>query len=645
VTPPGFFGVEPGRSPDVFVPMLNLMELVPWGFRPANTPSLLEVRGYWWTQVMARLKPGVSEREARARLDGLFQPFVAEALPQADRQSPPHIGLEAASGGLDALRGTYREPLFLMMGMVGLVLLIACANVAVLLLARAMSRRREFALRLSLGAGRGRLVRQLLTESLLMAGAGGVLGIVCAGWTSRALMLLVPAARRPQLATEIDLSTLAFAAAISFVTAILFGLAPAILSTRVDLLPAMKQSGSGAVTSEHPATKAWSTAFVVVQIALSLVLLIAATLFVRTLTNLQRQSLGVDDRRLLVFGVDASQNGYTGDRLANLYMDVIKRLAAVPGAEAASAARLRLFSGWVSNGSITIPGVAPKASMILNTNAVGPDFARTTGMRMIAGRDIAWSDIEGKRRVAVVTEEMARHFFDDLNVVGRRFSTGNTYDASTDYEIIGVVSNAKYTQVRGGFPRTAYVPFNANRGVLRGLYFHVRAAGDPIALATSVRAVIQGVDPALAIVEMDSMTNQVGESLWQERLFAKLTTAFSALALALACIGLYGTISYGVGRRRSEIAVRMALGARYSQVLWMILRQAVLLALAGVAVGVPLSIWASTFVSSLLFGLTARDPVLLTMTALMLIAVASVAGYLPARRAALVDPARALKQD
>jgi ABC-type antimicrobial peptide transport system permease subunit len=266
-------------------------------------------------------------------------------------------------------------------------------------------------------------------------------------------------------------------------------------------------------------------------------------------------------------------------------------------------------------------------------------------MRVIAGRDIAWSDIEGKRRVAVVTEAMARHFFDDLNVVGRRYSSGNTYDAAADYEIIGVVSNAKYTQVRGDFPRTAYVPFNNNRGVLRGLYFHVRAAGDPIALATSVRAVIQGVDPALAIVEMNSMANQVGESLWQERLFAQLTTAFSALALALACIGLYGTISYGVGRRRSEIAVRMALGARYSQVLWMILRQAVLLALAGVAAGVPLSIWASTYVSTLLFGLTARDPVILTLTALMLIAVASVAGYLPARRAALVDPARALKQD
>jgi predicted permease len=645
VSAPGFFGVQPGRAPDVFVPMLNLQELAPWGFRPANTPSLLETRGYWWAQVMARMRPGVGEREALAKIDGLFQRFVLDALPEADRGKSPHIGFEPGAAGLDQLRGTYRQPLFLLMGMVGLVLLIACANVAVLLLSRAMSRRRELALRLSLGAGRGRLIRQLLTESLLMAGAGGALGIVCAGWTSRGLLFLVPPDRRPLVETSLDLTTLGFAAAISIGTAILFGLAPAILATRVDLLPAMKQAGSGAGASEHPAHKVWSAGFVVVQIALSVVLLLGAALFLKTIANLQRESLGVDDRRLLVFGLNASQNGYTGDRLATLYSDLIKRLGAVPGVEAVSAARLQLFSGWVSNGTISIPGMEPKASMNLNTNAVGPDFARTMGMRLIVGRDISWADIERKRRVGVVTEEMARYFFGEVNAVGRRYSSGNTYNPANDWEIVGVVSNAKYTQVRGTFPRTAYLPFNNNRGVLRGLYFHVRTQGDPLALASSVRAAVQSVDPALAIVDMNVMTNQVRESLWQEHLFARLTTIFSALALTLACVGLYGTISYGVGRRRSEIAVRMALGARYTQVLWMILRQAVVLGLAGVALGIPLSMWASKYVSSLLFGLTPRDPVMLTLTAAILIAVSSMAGYLPARRAALVDPARALKQD
>jgi predicted permease len=644
VTSPRFFGVQPGRAPDVWVPMIDSPDLVPWGFRPADSPSLLDNRGYWWTHVMARLKDGVDGREARAKADGLFQSFVADALPELDRTLPPHIGVEPGSIGLDTMRATYGDALLLLMAMVGLVLLIACANVAVLLLSRAMARRREFALRLSLGAGRGRLIRQLLTESLLMAGTGGVLGVLCAGWTSRGLLFLVPPDRRPFLDNQIDLSVLGFVGVVSILTAFLFGLAPAVLATRIDLLPAMKQSGSGAVSSEHPAQKIWSAAFVVVQIALSLVLLVGAALFVRTLNNLHGLALGVDDSRLLVFGVDASQNGYAGDRLVNLYGELIQRLAAIPGAEAASAARLRLFSGWVSNGRIRIPGAEQKPAN-LNTNAVGPDFARTTGMRLIAGRDIAWSDLEGRRRVAVMNEEAARYFFDDVNVVGRRFSNGNTYDPATDYEIVGVVSNAKYSQVRGGFPRTAYVPFTASRSSLHGLFFHVRTAREPLALVAPVRAAVQGLDPALAITDMNTMTTQIGDSLWQERLFARITSVFSMLALTLACVGLYGTISYGVGRRRSEIAVRMALGARYSQVLWMILRQAVLLALAGVAIGVPLALWTSTFTSSLLFGLSPRDPATLGGTAIVLIAVATLAGYLPARRAALVDPARALKQE
>jgi len=306
---------------------------------------------------------------------------------------------------------------------------------------------------------------------------------------------------------------------------------------------------------------------------------------------------------------------------------------------------LRLFSGWVSNGSISIPGVEPKASRNLNTNAVGPEFAKTTGMRLLAGRDLTWADVEGKRRVAVVTEEMARYFFGDLNVLGRRYSPGNTYDPSIDYEIVGVVSNARYSQVRGDFPRTAYLPFTANRGVLRGLYFHVRTSGDPLTLAPTVRTIVKGLDPSLPVAELDSMVNHIGTSLWQEHLFARLTGIFSGLALMLACIGLYGTISYGVGRRRSEIAVRMALGARYSQVLWMVLRQALLLAGGGVLVGVPLALWSSRYLGSLLYGLSPRDPMTIALTGMVLIVVASLAGYLPARRAALVDPARALKQD
>jgi predicted permease len=283
--------------------------------------------------------------------------------------------------------------------------------------------------------------------------------------------------------------------------------------------------------------------------------------------------------------------------------------------------------------------------MNMQSKGVGPHFLKTLGIRLLAGRDIDWSDIDNKRRVAVVNEAMARYFFGDLNVLGKRFDFGQAPDSAAEYEIVGVVTNAKYSQVRGEFPRTSYVPYTAMRNTLQGLFLHVRASGDPLTIAGSVRGVVQSVDPSLAIIEMDSMRHQIEESLWQERLFARLTTAFSVLAVTLACVGLYGTMSYGVGRRRSESAVRVALGARYQQVLWLVLRQAVMLALLGVAVGVPLSVWAGRYVSTLLYGLTPRDPLTLAMTAAILVATATLAGYLPARRAALVDPAVALKQD
>jgi predicted permease len=645
VTAKTFSGVEPGRAPDVYVPMLERPELSAWGYRPAEG-GLLENRGYWWTQVMARLKPGVDARAAEMKSDALFQSFVADALPAVDRSKPPHIGVEDGGGGLDRLRASYDQPLRLLMAMVALVLLIACANVAVLLLARSMARSRELALRLSLGASRARLIRQLLTESLLLACCGGALGVLFAGWTSRALLLMIPADSRPLLDLSLDPRTFAFAAAVAVGCALLFGLAPAVVSTRVDLLPAIKQAGSGAVASENRGQRLWSTTFVIAQMSLSLVLLVGAALFVRTLVNLQRQALGVDDHHVLVFGIDASQNGYEGGRLVTMYEDLIRRMRALPGVEAASAARLRLFSGWVSNGSIRAEGAEPKAgSMNLNTNAVAPDFVATTGMRLLAGRDISWADMDAKRKVAVMTESAAKYFFGEVNVVGRRYSSGSRFDSASAYEIVGVVTDAKYSQVRGPFPRTAYIPFTAMPNLLHGLYFHVRTSADPLAVAQSVRSAVHDIDPSVAIVEMDSMANQVAQSLWQERLFARLTSTFGALALLLASIGLYGTMSYGVGRRRSEIAVRMALGARYEQVLWMVLRQALALAFAGIAIGVPLALWAGRFLASQLFDLSPRDPATLAFTAVLLITIASLAGYLPARRAALVDPARALKAD
>jgi predicted permease len=644
VTPRGFFGVQPGRIPDVWVPMLDAPELAPWGYRP-DDQLLLSARQYWWVHVMARLADGVDDRHARTAADAIFQPFVADALPLAGRDRGMHLEFEAGAGGLDIAKGEFERPLFVLMAMVALVLLIACANVAVLLLSRAMARRREFALRLSLGAPRRRLVRQLLTESLLMAGGAGLLGVLCAGWTSRALLYLLPEARRPLIDGQIDPGVLAFAAIVSTLTAVLFGLVPALVATRVDVLPALKQSGAAAVR-DRSAHRVWSTALVAIQVALSLVLLAGAGLFIRTLSNLQREALGVEDERLLVFGIDASQNGYAGDGLSALYAHVIDRLGTVPGVDGVTATRNRLFSGWVSSGPITIAGEQPKSSgMQMQSNAVGPGIARTLGLHLLGGRDIAWTDIHARRRVAVINEALARYFFDNANPLGRRFNFGNQADPQSAYEIVGVVSNAKYSRVRGDFPRTAYVPYTASQSALKGLYLYVRSSGDPLRLIPSVRATVHAIDPNLAVIDMNSMPRQIGDSIWQERLFARLTSAFGLLALTLACVGLYGTISYGVSRRRAEIAVRMAMGAQYTQVLWMVLRQSMVLTMLGIAAGIPLALWSGQFVSSFLFGLTPRDPATLMSTALILIVVAACAGYLPARRAALVDPAAALKQE
>lgn len=646
VAPPQFFGLDPGRSPEVWVPMLNTPALAPWGWWPKKGPAPMDDRGYWWLQIGARQKKGLTDQRAAATLDPMFQQFVFDALPDTDRATPPHIGLESGARGVHVLAQTYRDPLLLLMAMVAIVLLIACANVGVLLLARAMNRQGEFALRLSLGAGRGRLVRQVLTESLLLACIGGVLGMLAAGWTARALLLLIPPNHRPLIDAQLDLPTLAFAAAISIGAAILFGLAPALLSTRVDLLPAIKQSGTGPAVSDGRAHRLWTTGFVAVQLALTVVLLSGSSLLVRTLNNLARQSLGVDVHHLLVFDVDASQNGYSGDRIATLYEDLERRLAALPGVESASAMRLRLFSGYISDYTIRTADVPPKAgSMDLEYNAVGPNFAKTTGLQLLAGRDLTWADIAGRRRVALVSDAMARYFYGEVNVVGRRYSSGTTYNPDVDYEIVGVVSNARYNEVRGDFPRSAYIPFTASDLPVTDMTFEVRTASDPLLVAASARTVLHDLDPTVPMLRLETMTQQVTESLWQEHLFARLVSTFTVLAIALAIIGLYGTISYGVGRRRNEFAIRMALGARSSQVLRMILRQALVFAAVGIGVGIALSLWTGRYLASLLYGLTPRDPATLALTAALLTVVALAAGYVPARRAALMDPLQSLKQE
>ena len=645
VTRPEFFGPEPGRSPDIWVPAVDSPALTPFGFRPPDTPSLLSVRTYWWLAVMARLAPGVDRARVQAAVTPKFQQFVTDALaiPIGSRIMPALVVMPA-DRGLDALTQGFARPLVVLMVIVGLVLLIACANVATLLVARATARRREIAIRLSLGASRSRLVRQLLTESLTLAILGGAVGTIAAVWGTRALLLLLPEGQRMDVTASMSASVLAFTGLITLATGILFGLAPAFRATRPDVAADIKPSmglrtGSGSRAD-------LGGGFVVAQVALSLVLVFGAGLFIRTLRELRNEKLGVDTKNVLVVGLDATQNGYAGERLATVYQTILERLPAIPGVANVTATRLPLFAGWVSNGPIAIQGLEPKPEgTVAHYNGVGPAFAQTMGLKLLAGRSIDAADVSAGRRVAVINEIGAQSFFGTANPIGRQFSFGGHGDPARQYEIVGVIQNAKYNNVRGAFPKTLYVPYTAMPATLGGLSLQIRTLTEPTAVLPSVRRVIHEIEPGLALADVRTESDQVAETLWQERLLAQLVTTFGALALALACIGVYGTMSYAVSRRTKEIGVRIAIGARTSQVLRQELRRSVRLAVIGIAIGMPIAFGASRLVASQLFGIKGTDPAAMGVAVVVLAAVTTAAGFLPARRAAAVDPIVALRTE
>jgi predicted permease len=385
---------------------------------------------------------------------------------------------------------------------------------------------------------------------------------------------------------------------------------------------------------------------VIAQVALSLVLLFGAGLFIRTLVQLQREQLGVDARHMLVVDLDATQNGYTGPRLAALYETILERLQTLPGVQGVTASRLALFSGWVSNGPIAVAGLEAKAGgMTVYWNAVAPSFAETMGLKLRVGRPIGWEDLRAARRVAVINDAAAQYFFGSANPLGRTFTFGAQMKPAEQYEVIGVVQNAKYGSVRGAMPRTAYVPFTAMTATLSGLSFALRTAGDPSAVVPALRRVVRDLDAGLALANVRSETDQIATSLWQERLFADLMTAFGLLAILLASVGIYGTMSYAVARRRREIGLRMAIGAQRGQVLRLILGGAMRLTLIGIVLGVPVTLAASRLVGSELFGVTPADPQTMIAAIVVLVAIMAGAGYWPAYRASRVDPMAALRAD
>ena len=648
VTPPDFFGSEIGRSFDVAAP-LGTEPLI----RGAETN--LERRSSWWLTVMLRLKPGQSIDAATMALRGVQPQIRDNAVPQdwlpklqADFLKQPFT-LEPAAAGTSPLRTRYQRPLLTILVVVALVLLVACANIAILLLARATARRHELSVRLALGAPRWTLARQLLVESVVLSAAGALAGLVFASWGSRALVAqLSTQVTRVALNAPLDWRVLGFTATVTIATALLFGIAPAFRAARVAPIDALKEHGRGAGGEGGLSI---ASGLVVAQVALSLVLVVAAGLFVRSFGRLANVRLGFDQERVLVVSVNALSSRVDPDRRPVLFQQLAEAVAALPGVRHAAASVVTPVSNSTWNNRVNVPG-APELSdreRSALVNIVTPGWFATYGTRILAGRDVDEHDTAAAQRVALVNEAFVRRFFPGRSAIGGtiEFPPFGTTPTPPD-TIVGVVEDAVYRRLREPVQPTLYQPlaqYSDGRFPLPTASISVRAAGgSPAALSRSIATALTNIDRDIAF-SFRPLADQVNASLIQERIVALLSGFFGGLALLLAALGLYGVTAYAVSRRRAEIGIRLALGAAPGGVVRLVLTRVSLLVAIGVAVGTGFSIWASTFVATLLYGLEPRDPSTLAGAAGVLAVVGAIAGWLPAHRVSRIDPAEVLRTE
>jgi predicted permease len=643
----GFEGVERLFVTQIYIPVTMAEELT-------GESKPLEDRRRRWVQVFARLKPGVTLEEAKASLQPIFhRTLEMEVKEQAFAHTSSYTREQFLKMTLDVMPGGKGQsvadqflaaPLWAMMAMVGLVLLIACANVANLMIARSTTRQKEIAVRLALGASRWRIVRQLLIENILLSLMGGMLGLLSSPFIMRMLAGVMPNLDPPlRLSNDPNPSVLYFNLCISLGTALLFGLLPALRATRPNLAPTLKdQAGSVAGTGQA----GWRKSLVAAQVSLSMLLLIAAGLFVRSLQNLKVLNPGFEVGNLLSFSVDPTLSGYKPERAKLFYKQLQSELAALPGAGSAALCLVPplSFDDWDSSMSVEGYDAKPGEDMGQWVNYVSPGFFNTLKIAVYAGRDFTEKDSLGAPNVAVVNEKFARHYFGSQPAVGRHIGMGDDPGTNTDIEIIGVVRDTKYQTMKQDPPRQVFFAYLQRKEAAQ-MTAYVRTDLGPTQMLPVLRGVVRKLDANLPVYQMKTVEHQRDDSLSVERLAASLASAFGLLASVLAAVGLYGVMAFLVARRTREIGIRMALGALKGNVIWLVMREVLLLLGIGVAIGLPAALAVTRLLASQLYGITPNDPGTIVLATLGIAAIAAVAGYIPARRATRVDPLKALRYE
>ena len=656
----GFDGVELGQSAKLFIPVMMQKEML---LVPNN---MLTDRRTRWVNAFGRLKPGVTAKQAKASLQPFMHSMLEDEVQQAafahasayDREQflKCTIDLLPGSQGRSYLRQGLSTPLWVLMAITGLVLLIACANLANLLLARATNRQKEIAVRLAVGASRWRIVSQLLTETLCLSALGALVGLVFAFWADKALLAIYLPADSEGLgiSTAPDSRILLFTLAVTITTALIFGLVPAVKTTKPDVARTLKDQAGAVVGGGHGRLR---NTLVVAQVALSLLLLIGAGLFLRTLNNLSRLGPGFPVGRLIGFSVDPSLAGYNTRRTEVFYRDLMDGLSSIPGVKSVGLASMRILDGGEWDSSMTVEGYYPgkaedRAEPYMNQ--ISADYFATLGVPIVAGRDFTPNDDREVKdgpnpddwtpTVVMINQEFARRYFRGQNPIGRHLGFGIDPGTKTDMEIIGMVKDIKYTSLRDDIPPQAFIPYYGAH-FLGGMIVYLRTTYDPNQLMPLVRAKVRQLDAGVPVSDMRTEETQLSNSLSTERMIASLSTVFGFLATLLAAIGLYGVMAYTVAQRSREIGIRMALGAGRKTVLWLVMREVLALAALGVAVGLPASLALMRVVRSQLYGLTPHDPSTLAMATVALALVACAAGYLPAFRATRLDPMTSLRHE